>query len=182
MQCKAHGGESHDDDHVYCVSECADVNAADPCGDMSGQQAKCVSSDFISMAGTFGYNSMDALPTGFLGCSGPVCDDVCAGVNMTEPMTIKTDSATGVKTFCLPKRESQMFMMEDLAEMSAISRGCEGSHKMGDMYMHGSSHAACMNSFTEDGVKFGAESSSSRHFVGVPLFIVASLAFSVGLM
>ena len=181
MQCLAHEESSHDE-RVFCVSECDDVNAADPCGDKSGQQAKCISSDFISMSETFGYSSNDSLPTGFLGCSGSVCDDVCAGVNMTEPITIKTDSVTAVKTFCFPKRDSAMFMTEDLAELSAISRGCEGSHKMGDMYMHGSTHAACMDKFSEDGVKFDPDSSSSRHFVSVPLLVVATLAVTVGLM
>lgn len=36
-----------------------------------------------------------------------------------------------------------MHMNNDHALMAAISRGCEGSHSMGDMSMIGSMHSTC---------------------------------------
>lgn len=182
MQAQAHADHDHDSDtdvHLYCATECTAENADNPCTDGKAQQASCSSTDFISMFDIFGYASQDALPNGFVGCKDATCDSVCAGIDVTAHMTIVTDATTGVKTFCFPERSSEMFVKEDLAEMSAISRGCSGAHEMNLMYMHGASHQDCVDSYSLAGVDFGkTDSASAKHLVSATLAIVASIAIA----
>jgi hypothetical protein len=70
-----------------------------------------------------------------------------------------------------------MFMMQDLAEMAALGHGCSGSHEMNGMFMWGSNHMACMNSYSEFGVKFlGDDDSSSPHAVMYVSLVVTTFS------
>mmetsp|Transcript_6282 Transcript_6282/g.9520 ORF Transcript_6282/g.9520 Transcript_6282/m.9520 type:complete len:201 (+) Transcript_6282:197-799(+) len=154
----SHGHSEHESD-IFCATECTEGNNADPCGDGKGQQESCTEgTSFITMFDKFGYSNQTALPNGFLGCSLHACEDLCMSAimdtNWTEPMKVVT-ADDGVKTFCFADGNG-MFMSKDLAEMSALTRGCSGSHFMDPMYKHGSNHAACVDSYHPDG------SSSSR--------------------
>ena len=142
-------------------------------------QNSCISSDIISAPSGLGYDLTMDMPSGFVGCSLSICETACMDANMTKSMDIVMDEATGVKTFCFPKKETGdgMFMMEDIAEISALSRGCSGSHKMGEMFMYGSMDHTCMDSYDEYGIKFGPESSSSRLMASI--LVVAPLALFV---
>jgi hypothetical protein len=67
--------------------------------------------------------------------------------------------------FCFPGTDGMMqgmFMKKDYALMSAVSRGCSGSHEMGmdgvDMHMHGDMHGECDDSYSDVGVTFSASS------------------------
>ena len=177
ISVNAHGDDAHEPE-VYCTSECKIENAADPCGDGKGQQSSCVDTDFITMFSSLQYSNITDLPRGFLGCSMSICETACKDINMTKPMEIVTADTNGIKMFCLPAKDTGdgMFMLKDLAEMSALSRGCSGSHQMGSMYMNGDMHSACMDSYNKDGIKFGEpESSSSRVVVNLSIFATSSL-------
>ena len=163
-----HGGHGHEHEHgdheamMYCTTECTTENADDPCTNGKAQQSTCVNGDFLDMVGIFGYNETEGGQR-FVGCSESICESACMGVNMTKPMEVVIGS-NGIKTFCFPNRDTGMFMMEDLAEMSAISRGCSGAHQMGEMYMHGSMHTSCDDSYEMMGIPFGKDESSSSRF------------------
>lgn len=170
--------------YIYCTTECNSGNSADPCGDGHGQQSSCAATDFVNVTmGNFGYTDASKLPLGFVGCSHSICVDACSSVeNSTQAIEVVTDT-NGKKTFCFPKRSTSdgMFMAKDAAEMSAISRGCSGAHQMGEMFMQGSTHSACMDSYVEAGVVFGnPDSSSPKLLLFSPILVpVLSMAFSV---
>ena len=172
---------------IYCTRECTSGNADDPCGDSKGQQETCISPDFISSGmegkfgyGKFGYDESKPKPTGFLGCSATVCESACKDIE-NKQMVVLVES-DGVKTFCFPKRDSSMFMMEDIAEMFAVAQGCAGAHKMGEMYMHGSDHNACMKSYDMSGIAFGEKSSSFRSIVNLPVVVISISTIVLTLM
>merc|ERR1712176_718174 len=140
----------------YCATECL-ADDADPCGDKFGQMATCTatsSDDWEDEKENLGYDVDSTLPSGFLGCTKESCASYCSSATGTFD-AVETD---GKKTFCFDGTE--MFNNKDHAEMSAISRGCGGSHMMGSSYMHGSGHMTCSNSYQDDGVPYKAEMSS----------------------
>ena len=175
----SHGGDTA---NMYCTTECTATNAANPCGDGYGQTSSCNAVN-VTMPSSLGYANETELPNGFLGCTDSVCLNTCKDVNTTNPLEIVVGS-DGAKTFCFPKRETGdgMFMMKDVAEVSAVSRGCSGSHQMGDMYMQGSTHPACAESYHTEGVAFGSDGESSSHqFImhSSIIFTLCALVFSV---
>lgn len=166
------------DPTVICTTECTTKNAADPCGDGKAQSPTCASTDFVTMINKFGYTNATELPSGFVGCSQSICNEACKNVNMTVPMEVVTDDQGG-KVFCFPTPDTMngMFMMQDLAEMAALSNGCSGSHDMNGMFMWGSNHMACMNSYSEFGVKFvGDKESSSPHALMYASIVVTTFS------
>jgi hypothetical protein len=172
------------DPTVICATECI-TNAVDPCGDGKAQSPTCASTDFITMISKFGYTNTTELPNGFVGCSQSICNEVCKNVNMTVPMEFVTDDR-GTKVFCFPTPDSMngMFMMQDLAEMAALSNGCSGSHEMNGMFMWGSNHMACMDSYSEFGVKFVGDNnneSSSSHAVMYVSIVSTTLSLFLSL-
>merc|ERR1712038_592710 len=135
------------------------------------------------MGSTFGYDSQSALPDGFVGCTESVCEMACMSVamsNSTAEMEIVTGSDSSKTWGFQPKDTNDgMFMMKDLAEMSAISRGCSGSHAMNGMYMHGSGHEACMSSYDDHGVVFGDDPESGSSLILLNLSVVSTLAIVI---
>jgi len=187
----ASGDHGHGSDEMitYCTTECTANNADDPCTDDKSQQPYCVSPNFITAISNFGYDNTDAnkVPSGgFIGCSESICHSACMNVNMNSTMEIVKDSTTGIKTFCFPTRSSEMFMKKDEAEMSAISRGCSGSHMMNSMYMNGAMHGDCSKSYSEMGIPFGKDPDSSSSYFGLhfsvgTLTALSIILFSLGL-
>eukprot|EP00979_Chaetoceros_neogracilis_P009989 scaffold2347_cov287-Chaetoceros_neogracile.AAC.17 len=143
-----------DDVSEYCVKGCS-ASGDDPCGDSKGQSDTCTAVTFDDKT-MFGYTNM-TMPTGFLGCSKTICATACANTGETSPMVKEGD------TFCFPKRADKdgMFMTQDMAKLAAVGKGCSGAHAMGEMYMVGTMHSDCMNSYAAVGVSFGTSSSSS---------------------
>lgn len=126
---------------AYCAKVC---DNDDPCGNGKAQQTTCASPNITDWE-TFGLNGEH----NFVGCSKAVCEAECANMNATLPM----DNQNG--TFCF-SMERNMFPDEDLAELSAVARGCDGSHFMTAMglFMVGSYHTACDESYSEVGLAF----------------------------
>mmetsp|Transcript_5228 Transcript_5228/g.7991 ORF Transcript_5228/g.7991 Transcript_5228/m.7991 type:complete len:189 (-) Transcript_5228:100-666(-) len=167
-QASSTNGDKTPDDDIkgYCVKACDTDN---PCGDSKGQSDTCISMTFND-ASKFGYNST-TIPSGFLGCSYSVCQTACANMNATADMYVQGD------TFCFPKKAAEMdgmYMNEDMAKMSAISRGCAGAHFM-NMYMIGAMHSDCVQSYDSLGVTYSSSSASVKVslLVGVIGSIVA---------
>lgn len=153
-QANSHGDKMLDDDiKGYCVKACDTDN---PCGDSKGQSDTCTSITF-SDASKFGYDSTTA-PSGFLGCSNSVCQTVCANMNATAYMDVQGD------TFCFPKKTQMdgMYMNQDMAAMSAVSRGCAGAHFMDPMYMIGAMHSDCVQSYDSMGVTYTSSSAGVK--------------------
>ena len=147
-------------DSVYCATGCGgDSSKYDPCGDGQGQSTMCTDVELTTIV-DFGYTSATDVPTSFLGCSKAKCEEVCKGYDASSEMSVVDDF------FCFPSGTDGMmqgmFMKKDYALMSAVSRGCSGSHEMAmggmDMHMHGGMHGECDDSYSDVGVTFSASS------------------------
>ena len=152
---------------VTCAKPC---DVANPCGDGKAQQSVCASPN-ITNWDTFGLDG----ETSFVGCSAAICETQCATMNATLDM----DNQNG--TYCFNK-DKNMYSDKDLAEVSAISRGCGGSHFMSGAQLHmvGSSHPACDGTYTEEGVAFSVTSSAGSKVAFTAIYLAASaVALSV---
>lgn len=134
---------------VYSGAYCAKVCGEDPCGNGKAQQATCASPNIANWE-TFGFDG----ERNFVGCSMDVCEAECVNMNATLEM----DNQNG--TFCF-SMERKMYSDKDLAELSAISRGCTGNHFMtsSQLYMIGDSHPACDETYSEEGFAFTSSGS-----------------------
>lgn len=148
-----HGDDDHGDgEDIYCAIDCKST-PEDPCGDKMGQTSGC-----LAIGGD----------TFMVGCSLTACAKLCEGEDddMSSSMDMKNDTTTMMDSnmnkstmkkelYCFKKSGSNMFMKESMAEISAVSRGCAGSHTMQDnMFMIGASHIACESSYTKEGITF----------------------------
>jgi len=148
--------DSHDDEE-------------DICGDGHGQKDECTEVTFGSVD-TFGYaNATEA----FLGCTLHACEDLCVGVTNATTYTVQNE------TICFPEmtKNDAMFNAEAVAKVAAVSRGCEGAHQMGEMWMVGEVHTACDESYNTKGVEFGHDShdSSASSAMGFTLAVAAGI-------
>jgi len=178
-------------DDVYCATEIVKENAADPCGDMKGQSSSGLSFT-IEDSAIFSYATNDTVPEKFLGCAKSVCEVSCEGLDTELAMDVRQKTGEQ-KFFCFSGKS--MFMQKDRAAMSAISRGCSGTHEMSGKYMHGEGHMTCDSSYTESGVDFVGSANDddddgsaaakvsplmSQGFTGIFALIVTAIA-AVGL-
>ena len=167
------GGDHHmEDDHAwmdqsdasivaYCARPCVGVSAGasitdvDPCGDGMGQSGFCTPVS-LEEPDAFGVNGT-AVPDAFLGCSHDVCAAFCGTMSAPEDGSLPTSTVTDDGTICFPRTDMMdgMYMSKDDAELSAVARGCSGSHSMGEMVMVGSTHPACASSYSKEGVLLG---------------------------
>jgi len=147
---------------AYCVRPCSGVGAGtsiidvDPCGDGMGQSGFCTPVSLEDPA-AFGFN--DAVPDAwFLGCSHQVCAASCGTIDAPDDGKLPSSTLSDDGTVCFPRtdRMDGMYMGKDDAELSAVARGCSGSHAMGDMVMVGSTHPACASSYSKNGVMLGS--------------------------
>ena len=157
---------------VYCATGC---ESDDPCGDGKGQNTECTDLELTTID-DFGYTNIAEVPSSFLGCSKAKCEEVCSGVDMSLDMTVMDGF------LCFPEKSMMdgMFPKEDYALMSAVSRGCSGSHemKMNGMvvYMHGDMHGDCADSFSDVGVTF---SGAFRLYSPFSISLISSLLVMV---
>ena len=146
---------------AYCARPCVGVGAGagitdiDPCGDGMGQSGFCTSV-FLEDPDAFGINGT-AAPDAFLGCTHEVCAATCGTMAAPEDGSLPTSNVTDDGTVCFPRTDMMdgMYMSKDDAELSAVARGCSGSHSMGEMVMVGSTHPACASSYSKEGVLLG---------------------------
>jgi len=167
----------------YCVKGCSDPDQ-DPCGNGKGQTSTC-SAALIDNPTEFGlffdikvdYSDSSGISLSsdytisVMGCTLDVCESECS----VTGTTVQGD------TICFPSNEG-MYMSRDDAELSAVGRGCSGNHTMGDMYMVGSTHADCVDSYSKDGVSVTLTSPASSVWsvsivAGVTAFILATVQF-----
>jgi hypothetical protein len=66
-----------------------------------------------------------------------------------------------------------MYMNQDMALMSAVSRGCEGAHLMNSMYMIGAMHSDCAQSYVSMGVTYTSSSAGVK--VSVLVGVIGSM-------
>ena len=107
-----------------------------------------------------------------LGCSAHDCDTLCSS-QVTDADPIKYMSAS--KTWCIEK-DKTMFSHEDKARMSALARGCTGSHAHGSMHMHGDTHEECESD--DDHSDHSSSSSSGTTFL-FGLLSASAVAFAL---
>jgi len=191
-----HEGEGEDHAPMYCAKHCEHHDEGpghnhrdmrwlesghddeeDVCGDGHGQKDECTEVTFGSMA-TFGYANVTEA---FLGCTLHACEDLCVGVTNATAYTVQNE------TICFPEKSEMdgMYMMQDVAKVASVSRGCEGAHKMGEMWMAGETHSACAESYNTMGVEFGHEDDhSSSSAMGFTLAVAAGIGslFMFGLV
>lgn len=152
---------------AYCARPCVGVGAGasitdvDPCGDGMGQSGFCTPISGLEDPTAFGYAGADgdgaAVPDAFLGCSHAVCAASCGDMAAPEDGMLPTATVAEDGTVCFPRTAMMdgMYMSKDDAELSAVARGCSGSHAMGEMVMVGSTHPACASSYSKEGVLLG---------------------------
>ena len=152
---------------AYCLRPCVGVGAGasitdvDPCGDGMGQSGFCTPISGLEDPTAFGYAGADgdgaAVPDAFLGCSHAVCAASCGDMAAPEDGVLPTATVAEDGTVCFPRTAMMdgMYMSKDDAELSAVARGCSGSHAMGEMVMVGSTHPACASSYSKEGVLLG---------------------------
>ena len=79
------------------------------------------------------------------------------------------------KAWCIEK-DKTMFSHEDKAGMSALARGCTGSHAHGSMHMHGDTHEECESD--DDHSDHSSSSSSGTTFL-FGLLSASAVAFAL---
>jgi len=127
---------------LFCAIDCSS-SPDDPCGDLKAQTPTCTEM---------------GVERKLVGCSLQVCKKACAGIDASLPMAIAKEGV-----YCFPGKEGMsMYKDEDVAEISAISQGCKGSHKMSDDYTIGAMHGTCGSSYQEEGVTFGEITSATN--------------------
>ena len=174
---EAHASETHTHErNYYCVTACMANTNENNCGDDAGLTSTCTSyadagiSDLENVATPFPASQ----PAGFLGCSAHDCDTLCSssGVTDADPIKYMGDAS---KAWCIEK-DKTMFSHEDKARMSAIARGCTGSHAHGSMHMHGDTHEECASD--EDHSDHSSSSSSGTTFL-FGLLSASAVAFAL---
>ena len=174
---EAHASETHTHErNYYCVTACMANTNENNCGDDAGLTSTCTSyadagiSDLENVATPFPASQ----PAGFLGCSAHDCDTLCSssGVTDADPIKYMGDAS---KAWCIEK-DKTMFSHEDKARMSAIARGCTGSHAHGSMHMHGDTHEECESD--EDHSDHSSSSSSGTTFL-FGLLSASAVAFAL---
>ena len=145
---------------AYCARPCVGVSAGasitdvDPCGDGMGQGGFCTP---VSLEDPTAFGNGTAVPDAFLGCTHEVCATSCGTMAAPEDGSLPTSTVADDGTVCFPRTQMMdgMYMSKDDAELSAVARGCAGSHSMGEMVMVGSTHPACASSYSKEGVLLG---------------------------
>ena len=166
--------DSEHDRNYYCVTACMSTVDENNCGADDGLTSTCTSyadaaiSDLANVATPFPSSA----PAGFLGCSASDCDTLCSSSGVTDANPIKYMSAS--KAWCFEK-DKTMFSHEDQARMSALARGCAGSHAHGAMHMHGDTHEACESDHSD-------HSSSSGTFPTFLFGLISASAVAFALM
>ena len=177
---EAHASEMHDHErHYYCVTTCVSNVNENNCGDDAGLTNTCTSyaDAGISNPENVATGFPASVPAGFLGCSAHDCDTLCSNSGVTDADPIKYMSAS--KTWCIEK-DKTMFSHEDKARMSALARGCTGSHAHGSMHMHGDTHEECAS---DEDHSDHSSSSSSPSSSGTTTFLFGLVsAIAVALM
>ena len=176
---EAHASEMHEHErHYYCVTACVSNVNENNCGDDAGLTNTCTSYADAGISNTENVATEPpaSQPAGFLGCSAHDCDALCSssGVTDADPIKYMSDS----KTWCIEK-DKTMFSHADKARMSALARGCTGSHAHGSMHMHGDTHEECASD--EDHSDHSDHSSPSSSGTTTFLFSLVS-AIAVALM
>ena len=176
---EAHASEMHEHErHYYCVTACVSNVNENNCGDDAGLTNTCTSYADAGISNTENVATEPpaSQPAGFLGCSAHDCDALCSssGVTDADPIKYMSDS----KTWCIEK-DKTMFSHADKARMSALARGCTGSHAHGSMHMHGDTHEECASD--EDHSDHSSSSSPSSSGTTTFLFSLVS-AIAVALM
>ena len=173
---EAHASEMHDHErHYYCVTACVSNTNENNCGDDAGLTSTCTSyaDAGISNSENVATGFPASVPAGFLGCSAHDCDTLCSSSGVTDADPIKYMSAS--KTWCIEK-DKTMFSHEDKARMSALARGCTGSHAHGSMHMHGDTHEECESD--DDHSDHSSSSSSGTTFL-FGLLSASAVAFAL---
>ena len=174
---EAHASETHTHErNYYCVTACMANTNENNCGDDAGLTSTCTSyadagiSDPENVATPFPTSQ----PAGFLGCSAHDCDTLCSssGVTDADPIKYMGDAS---KAWCIEK-DKTMFSHEDKARMSALARGCTGSHAHGSMHMHGDTHEECESD--DDHSDHSSSSSSGTTFL-FGLLSASAVAFAL---
>ena len=174
---EAHASETHTHErNYYCVTACMANTNENNCGDDAGLTSTCTSyadagiSDSKNVATPFPTSQ----PAGFLGCSAHDCDTLCSssGVTDADPIKYMGDAS---KAWCIEK-DKTMFSHADKARMSALARGCTGSHAHGSMHMHGDTHEECESD--DDHSDHSSSSSSGTTFL-FGLLSASAVAFAL---
>ena len=173
---EAHASETHTHErHYYCVTACMDDTNENNCGGDAGLTSTCTSYADAGISNTENVATEypASVPAGFLGCSAHDCDTLCSSSGVTDADPIKYMSAS--KTWCIEK-DKTMFSHEDKARMSALARGCTGSHAHGSMHMHGDTHEECESD--DDHSDHSSSSSSGTTFL-FGLLSASAVAFAL---
>ena len=173
---EAHASETHTHErHYYCVTACVSNTNENNCGDDAGLTSTCTSYADAGISNTENVATEypASAPAGFLGCSAHDCDTLCSSSGVTDADPIKYMSAS--KTWCIEK-DKTMFSHEDKARMSALARGCTGSHAHGSMHMHGDTHEECESD--DDHSDHSSSSSSGTTFL-FGLLSASAVAFAL---
>ena len=173
---EAHASETHTHErHYYCVTACVSNTNENNCGDDAGLTSTCTSYADAGISNTENVATEypASAPAGFLGCSAHDCDTLCSNSGVTDADPIKYMSAS--KTWCIEK-DKTMFSHEDKARMSALARGCTGSHAHGSMHMHGDTHEECESD--DDHSDHSSSSSSGTTFL-FGLLSASAVAFAL---
>jgi len=173
---EAHASSETHERNYYCVTACmANVNENN-CGDDAGLTSTCTSYADARISNpenvaTQGFPASQ--PAGFLGCSAHDCDALCSssGVTDADPIKYMGDAS---KAWCIEK-DKTMFSHADKARMSALARGCTGSHAHGSMHMHGDTHEECESD--DDHSDHSSSSSGTTFLFG--LLSASAVAFAL---
>ena len=173
---EAHASETHTHErHYYCVTACMDNTNENNCGDDDGLTSTCTSyaDAGISNPENVATGFPASVPAGFLGCSAHDCDTLCSssGVTDADPIKYMGDAS---KAWCIEK-DKTMFSHADKARMSALARGCTGSHAHGSMHMHGDTHEECESD--DDHSDHSSSSSGTTFLFG--LLSASAVAFAL---
>jgi len=121
-------------DVVYCAKDCSS-SPDDPCGDGKAQTSSCITT-------TVGDDGRS-----MVGCTLATCKAACAGKDMDT-------STNGSGLYCFSSVGMGMYPQEDIAKISAVSRGCQGAHQMSSMFMVGETMTTCETAYKKEGVTF----------------------------
>lgn len=174
---EAHASETHTHErNYYCVTACMANTNENNCGDDAGLTSTCTSYADAGISNTENVATEypASAPAGFLGCSAHDCDTLCSssGVTDADPIKYMGDAS---KAWCIEK-DKTMFSHEDKARMSALARGCTGSHAHGSMHMHGDTHEECESD--DDHSDHSSSSSSGTTFL-FGLLSASAVAFAL---
>jgi len=146
MNMGENGMSSMENNILYCAVGCLS-SPDDPCGDGMAQTSSCSST----------------IESGkhMVGCALTACQKLCNGIHKESDVNMADDDV-----YCFPSKVGMaMYTQQEIAEISAISRGCEGAHEMqGTMYMIGATHMACEGAYKREGVTFTGCNDNEKDF------------------